>query len=144
MNFHETRMGRIFFESQLPQLIHAINCLTTALSRPVPPVVLPAAADPKFLDSLFFGSYEPEIYRVTPESRQLGRTVDLAHKALTEVLSEEGRERLVDYEAAMSKRNTAVMELAYESGVRVAVQMIVAGLSHPLAPQTDKSNESEE
>ena len=143
MNFHETRMGRIFFESQLPTLIHAINGLTAALSRPVPPGVLPAA-DPKFLDSLFFGSYEPEIYQVTPESRQLGRTVDLAHKALTEVLSEEGRERLADYEAAVSKRNTAVAELAYESGVRVAVQMIVAGLSCPLAPQTDKSDESEE
>lgn len=144
MQFYETRMGRIFFEHQFPQLIKAVNELTAALSRPAPTVGLPVAADPKFLDSLFFGGYEPEIYQVTPESQRLGRAVILAYDALTETLSEESKERLSAYEAALSERNTAVSELAYESGVRAAVQMIVAGLSRPVVPQSDKTTESEE
>ena len=81
------------------------------------------------MHDLFFGDYEPEVYQVTPEIQQLGRAVSSAHIALVETLSEEGLRRLNAYEKALSERNAAVTELAYESGVRAAVQMIVAGLS---------------
>lgn len=128
MQFYETQMGCAFFEHQVPQLITAVEKIAATLSRPVLPVSVPEA-DPKFLHDLFFGSYEPEVYQVTPEIQQLGRAVSSAHIALAETLSEEGRKRLDAYEKALSERNAAVTELAYESGVRAAVQMIVAGLS---------------
>ena len=128
MQFYETKMGRAFFEHQVPQLITAVEKIAAALSRPVLPVSVPEA-DPKFLHELFFGKYEPEVYQVTPEIQQLGRAVSSAHIALAETLSEEGRKRLDTYEKALSERNAAVTELAYESGARAAVQMIVAGLS---------------
>jgi len=131
MNFHETKMGHIFFEHQLPQLIKAVNALTAALSTPAPAVGLPVSPDPMFLDSLFFGRYQPEVYEVSSESRRLNHAINLAHKALMETLPEQCREKLETYEAALSERNTAVAELAYESGVRVAVQMIMSGLSRP-------------
>lgn len=38
---------------------------------------------------------------------------------------------LEEYETAVSERNIAVTERAYEAGVRAAVQMIMAGLSRP-------------
>lgn len=144
MNFYETKMGRIFFEHHVPQLINAVNALTAVLSRPTQTADLSLAADPKFLRDLYFGSYEPGVYKVSPEIRQLDRAVSLAHEALSEMLSEEGHKSLDAYEAALSERNTAVIEQAYESGVRIAVQMIVAGLSQPAASQTNKSHESEE
>lgn len=128
MQFYETKMGHAFFEHQVPQLITAVEKLVAALSRPPLPVTMPEA-DPKFLHDLFFGKYEPEVYQVIPEIQQLGRAVSSAHIALAETLSEEGRKRLDAYEKALSERNAAVTELAYESGVRAAVQMIVAGLS---------------
>lgn len=130
MQFHETRMGHVFFEHQVPQLIAAVENLAAALSRPASAAALPEA-DPKFLHDLFFGRYEPEVYQVAPEIKQLGRIVTEAHDALAETLSEEGLRRLDAYEKALSAQNAAVTELAYESGVRVAVQMIVAGLSRP-------------
>lgn len=37
--------------------------------------------------------------------------------------------QLEEYETALSERNIAVTEQAYQAGIRVAVQMIVAGLS---------------
>ena len=138
MQFYETKMGRNFFEHQVPQLIAAVEKIAAAISKTVPPAILPAEADPKFLHSLFFGSYEPEVYQVTPESQQLGKAVSAAHDALKETLSEEGQKRLDVYEKALTERKAAVTELAYESGVRAAVQMILAGLSHQTAPQTDK------
>lgn len=131
MQFYETKMGHIFFEHQVPQLITAVEKLAAALSRPTLPITIPEA-NPKFMHDLFFGSYEPEVYQVTPEIQQLGRAVSNAHIALAETVSEEGQKRLDTYEKALSERNAAVTELAYESGVRAAVQLIMAGLSSPV------------
>ena len=123
MEFYQTQMGRAFFERQLPQLIDAVNALAAALSKPVPAAVLPVSADPNFLRNLFFGDYEPEIFK------RLGQTVSQDYKALTATLSEDSMKLLEEYETAVSERNIAVTERAYEAGIRAAVQMIVAGLS---------------
>lgn len=131
MEFYQTQMGRIFFERQIPQLIEAVNGLTAALSKPASAAVLPVSADPSFLRNLFFGDYEPEIFKVSPELQRLGQTVSQDYKALTATLSEDSMKLLEEYETAVSERNIAVTERAYEAGVRAAVQMIMAGLSRP-------------
>ncbi len=129
MEFYQTQMGRAFFERQLPQLIDAVNALAAALSKPIPAAVLPVSADPKFLRDLFFGDYEPEIFKVSPELQRLGQTVSQDYKALTATLSGDSMKLLEEYETALSERNIAVTEQAYQAGIRIAVQMIVAGLS---------------
>ncbi len=129
MNFHETKMGHVFFEHQVPQLIDAVKALTAALSKSAPAAVLPLSADPSFLRDLFFGNYEPEIYKVSPELQQLNRVVDQDHKSLVATLSEDSLKYLEEYETALSERNVAVTEQAYKAGVHAAVQMILAGLS---------------
>jgi hypothetical protein len=131
MNFYETKMGHIFFEHQVPHLINALNTLTTLLTKPVPAVALPVSVDPKFLRDLFFGDYEPEIYKVSPELRKLNRTVAQDYKSLTATLPEDSIKQLEEYKAAVSARNIAVTEQAYKAGVHAAVQMILAGLSQP-------------
>ena len=132
MEFYQTQMGRAFFERQVPQLIDAVNALATALSKPAPAAVLPVAADSNFLRDLFFGDYEPEIYKVSPELQRFNRAVDQAHTSLVATLPEDSMAQLEEYETALSERNIAVTEQAYQAyqaGIRVAVQMIVAGLS---------------
>ena len=52
-----------------------------------------------------------------------------AHDALVETLSKESRDRLDRYLEIAVDRSAADARLAYESGFRTAVQMIVAGLS---------------
>ena len=128
MEFYQTQMGRAFFERQVPQLIDAVNALATALSKPAPAAVLPVAADSNFLRDLFFGDYEPEIYKVSPELQRFNRAVDQAHTSLVATLPEDSVAQLEEYETALSERNIAVTEQAYQAGIRVAVQMIVAGL----------------
>ena len=129
MEFYQTQMGRAFFERQVPQLIDAVNALAAALSKPTPAAVLPVAADSNFLRDLFFGDYEPEIYKVSPELQRFNRAVDQAHTSLVATLPEDSVAQLEEYETALSERNIAVTEQAYQAGIRVAVQMIVAGLS---------------
>lgn len=129
MEFYQTQMGRAFFGRQLPQLIDAVNALAAALSKSVPAAVLPVSADPNFLRNLFFGDYEPEIFKVSLELQRLGQTVSQDYKALTATLSEDSMKLLEEYETALSERNIAVTEQAYQAGIRIAVQMIVAGLS---------------
>ena len=135
MEFYQTQMGRAFFERQLPQLIDAVNALAAALSKPVPAAVLPVTVDPKFMRDLFFGDYEPEIFKVSPELQRLGQTVSQDYKALTATLSEDSMKLLEEYETAVSERNIAVTEQAYEAGIRAAVQMIMAGLSRPASSE---------
>lgn len=143
MDFHETKMGHHFFERQFPQLIAALNALTAALSKPVlTAATLPVSVDPEFLSDLFFGDYEPEIYKVSPELQRLNQIVNQDYKSLVATLSEDSVKRLAEYETALSKRNVAVTEQAYKAGVHAAVQMILAGLSDPATGQ-GKEREAE-
>ena len=135
MEFYQTQMGRAFFERQVPQLIDAVNALAAALSKPAPATVLPVAADSNFLRDLFLGDYEPEIYKVSPELQRFNRAVDQAHTSLVATLPEDSMAQLEEYETALSERNIAVMEQAYQAGIRVAVQMIVAGLSPSISSE---------
>lgn len=131
MNFHDTQMGRTFFEHQLPQLIQSIQALTAVLDRSTQTVTLPVEADPEFLSDLYYGNYEAAIFVATPESREYTRAINAHHDELTALLSEEGLAKLEAYTQALSRRDDADMEQAYESGFRTAVQMIVAGLARP-------------
>ena len=142
MDFHETRMGHNFFEHQLPELIKALNRLSATLSGPVPASGLPVSPDPKFLHDLYFDRYVPEVFEVQMETRQLNQAVSQARKTLVETLPEESKKKLEVYEAALSERNTDLTELAYESGVRAAVQIIMAGLSLPVPPAPGEDKEA--
>ena len=129
MNFHETKMGHIFFEHQLPKLINAIQTLTAALDKPAQQVTLPVEGDPEFLSDLYFGNYEPGIFKSAPEGEKLIQKLNDAYDALVETLSEESRVRLDHYLEIAADRGATDARLAYESGFRTAVQMFVAGLS---------------
>ncbi len=131
MNFHETRMGHDFFGRQLPQLIQSIQALTAALDKPARAAVLPVEADPEFLSELYYGNYEPGLFKQTAEMSEVNQAVNEAYHALEKVLTEQGRETLETYLDAAAARNTADMKRAYESGFRTAVQMVMAGLSRP-------------
>lgn len=95
MNFHNTKMGHIFFERQLPQLIRSIDALAAALGKPAQPVVLPVEADPEFLSKLYLGEYESAPFQQTPEGAELTRAVNKAHEELEALLPESCHEKLM-------------------------------------------------
>ena len=135
MNFYETKMGHIFFNHQMPELIRTLQEIATALSKPAPAAVqLKDVGEPDFLHNLFYGNYEPDIYGCVTVPSRLDQNVKEAEKALLPALGE-SKKLFEQYQAAVSERNSAIVEQSYCCGYRTAVQMIVSGLTAP-PPQT--------
>ena len=135
MNFHETKMGTIFFNQQIPELIKALRDIATALSKPVPAAIrLAETGEPDFLHNLFYGNYEPDIYGCVTVPSRLDQNVKEAEKALLPALGQSQR-LFEQYQTAVSERDSAIAEQSYCCGYRTAVQMIVSGLT-ALQPQT--------
>ena len=134
MNFHETKMGTIFFNQQIPELIKALRDIATALSKPVPAAIrLAETGEPDFLHNLFYGNYEPDIYGCVTVPSRLDQNVKEAEKALLPALGQSQR-LFEQYQTAVSERDSAIAEQSYCCGYRTAVQMIVSGLT-TLPPQ---------
>lgn len=129
MSFYKTQIGRHFFERQIPQLIKAVEGLASAISKPAQTAVLPVEPDSEFLSELYYGNYEPGLFKEVPETSELTHAVNDAYAFLAETLSEESKERLELYLDKQSERHCANIKRAYESGFRTAMQLVFAGLS---------------
>lgn len=141
MNFHETKMGAVFFNCQLPELIRALREIADTLKKPATAAVrLTDTGAPDFLHNLFYGNYEPDIYGCVTAPSELDRHVKEAEKALLPALGA-SRPLFEQYQAAVSERNSAIAEQSYCCGYRTAVQMIVSGLA---APQQQTGGEQDE
>ena len=133
MNFYETKMGHIFFNHQMPELIRTLQEIATALSKPAPAAVqLKDVGEPDFLHNLFYGNYEPDIYGCVTVPSRLDQNVKEAEKALLPALGE-SKKLFEQYQAAIYERSS-IAEQSYCCGYRTAVQMIVSGLT-TLPPQ---------
>lgn len=131
MNFYETKMGHIFFNHQMPELIRTLREIATALSKPAPAAVqLKDVGEPDFLHNLFYGNYEPDIYGCVTVPSRLDQNVKEAEKALLPALGQ-SKKLFEQYQRAVSERNSAVAEQSYCCGYRTAVQMIVSGFAMP-------------
>lgn len=129
MNFHETKMGTIFFSHQIPELIKALREIATALSKPAPAAIqLTETGEPNFLHNLFYGNYEPDIYGCVTVPSRLDQNVKEAEKALVPALGQSQR-LFEQYQTAVSERDSVIAEQSYCCGYRTAVQMIVSGLT---------------
>lgn len=87
MNLHETEYGRRFFNSQLPSLIKALERIAENLSAPKQSLSADFVADPDFLHDLYYGDYEPSVFKTQSEHQK-----QLNH---TSALDEENRDHLL-------------------------------------------------
>lgn len=138
MNLHETAMGQRFFNVQLPALINTLKDIAAALSHPAPSAIS-FPADPRFLTSLYYGEYEADVFKPDKRLAPFNQAVQQKEKALLPLLSNEASIAFEQYQAAVQCRNSAVLEQAYASGYRTAVQMFAAGLG----PQPPVCTEAE-
>lgn len=141
MDFHETAYGRVFFNSQLPQLIRVLGELSKSIRDARQSLSKGTAINPDFLHDLYFGDYEPLVFKEqSGELKELNRRVSDAEHSLRQVLS--GTPDLLlafdVYQRAADERGSAVTEQAFESGYQTAINMLVAGL---VTPQDGKNEE---
>ena len=130
MEFFQTRMGQEFFTKQLPSLIRSLERLGEVLT---PRVAMPGMeADPEFLSKLYYGDGALPDGKITPEGRRLYEKVSVAHEELETALSEEGKRKLDAYDRVATKRASYQEERAFEAGVRLAMQTVLAGITRPV------------
>lgn len=140
MNLHETAIGQRFFNVQLPALINTLKDIAAALSRPAPSAIS-FPADPRFLTSLYYGEYEADVFKPDKRLAPFNQAVQQKEKALLPLLSNEASIAFEQYQAAVQCRNSAVLEQAYASGYRTAVQMFAAGLGpQPPIPEHEEDS----
>ena len=60
MNFHETALGRRFFEGQLPQLITALKEISAALNAPKPVMQMNTEYREDYLVQLYYTNFDPD------------------------------------------------------------------------------------
>ena len=97
--------------------------------------------EPNFLHDLYYGEYEPSVFKEQDKKQQvLNHTVSAAETALRGELSKTpaALAAFEVYQTAAGERNSAVIEQAFESGYRTAMQMLFAGLVS--APPEDHAN----
>ena len=149
MNFYETKMGNIFFNSQIPKLISALQDIASALSKPAPAInpggtalLKPAPAirmdsmaDPDFLHDLLYWMYETEVFGNRAQLAPFDADVTQAEGLLLPAL-DQSRELFEQYQAAVSRRNDAEIERAFCIGYRAGAHALLNGLCAPQPRQT--------
>lgn len=140
MNFHETDLRKQFFTLHIPQMIEALREIAATLKRPAivnrPPDL--AEQENDILSDIYNFEYMPEsqTYR---KNDPLNRKVQETMNALLESLSPEQKELFLQYEAAENARGGSISCCAYKDGVRLAVQIIMAGCTIPAQTQKETS-----
>ena len=135
MNFHETIMGKRFFESQLPQLIQALRDI--AARQPQPVAVIDLAGEPEAPDLLKTLYQQSAVFEHTETLHQYNLAAIKAQKGFLPYLSAESRTAFDEYQQIVENRCGDLSELAYRTGFETAVQLILAGLLMPRKEQAD-------
>ncbi len=101
---------------------------------------LPLTGEDYIHGKLYLGEYESAPFQQTLEGAELTRAVNAAHEELEALLPEGCHEKLMKYQDTLTVREGVDLQRAYESGFRTAVQMMAAGLSRPVAGQTEANH----
>ena len=134
-HFYESGYGRAFFSTQLPNLVRAIEKLSTSITDSRQPLAQEVELNPQFLRDLYRGDYEPLNHK-----KQIKELIELNHRvadienSLRQMIFGFPKDLTDSFDAyldAISERNSAEMEQAFEAGYQTAINMLVAGLVPP-------------
>lgn len=89
------------------------------------------------LKELYYGTYEPEAFQRNEQTNLLDQKVIAAEKLLHGGLSKLSEEQLNRYQLAVSERNGKIAEQAFQSGFRLAMQLVLTGCIEPTAGKGD-------
>ena len=141
LNFHETIYGHRFFEAQLPNLIKAMERIADGLAHLEAGSPQSAAPTSSFLHDLYYGDYEPSVFKTqSSEQEKMDKSVSAAEAALRNILqkSPSAIKAFEAYQIAVGEQHGAVTEQAFESGFQTAFQMLLAGLPLPEGTHDDE------
>lgn len=131
MNFHETALGRRFFEGQLPQLITVLKEISAALNAPKPVMQMNTEYREDYLVQLYYTNFDPD----TAPDRETHAFYDSAiaqmQDEIRDAVTGELWQKIEHSYSTIATRAAAEREQAFAAGFRTAMTMMVCGLSVP-------------
>lgn len=117
------------FDAQLPHLIKALERIADGLTRPKMSLPHGMTIEPNFLHDLYYGEYEPSVLRSRTKSSRYLTTqyLRLRPPCVGTLKTPAALAAFEVYQTAAGERNSAVIEQAFESGYRTAMQMLFLG-----------------
>jgi len=131
MEFHETQMGRRFFEGQLPKLIHVLEDIASSLSQKAVPLSLPTELPENFLEELYYGNLEIGVCSREGYTNHYEKEIISMQDELQAKLTPEQWVLYQECNALIGERNLKEANRMFQHGFRLAVNLIVAGLRTP-------------
>jgi len=131
MQFHETELGKRFFQGQLPELISALTDIAAALKTPALAYQLQQSVPEDFLRDLYLGNYDPSDISATSQEKEVMPEVIAIQEQLRERLYQGEWDLFERYCSLQSAIGTIDREQAFAAGFRSATTLIAAGLSAP-------------
>ena len=138
MVFHETKMGKCFFESQLPKLIQTLESISKALERKNTPAVLPVSVPENYLEELYHGNINLGVFSSEQFSKERMKPAIQYQEQLQKQLTEEQWELFLKYNAASGNYASEEACRMFQNGFRLAVNLIAAGLGTPKQEEEEK------
>lgn len=129
MNFHETVLGKRFFERQLPQLLSSLKELSASLRSPRPMLQVNTAADTQeLLVQLYYTTFDPET-APDPETHAFyNSAIAQMQDEIRAEVSAELWQKIEHTYTIIATRSAAEREQAYVAGFQTAMSMISCAL----------------
>lgn len=138
-DFHDMKYGCHLFRFQPPSLIKALeredDCLDRSGTAPHG-----AVPDSNFLRDLYYGDYEPSIFKEqSGRQMELNRAASAAETILREAMrgSPDTLRAFEAYLIAVGEQQSTVTEQIFESGYETAMQMLLVGTGQAGAYQAE-------
>ncbi len=133
MNFHETKMGRIFFEGTVPRIATALETIAKRLDMSATAAVLPGICEvpADFLAELYQGSYDPSDEPDNEDVAHCTAEILTEENALRATVSPDTWKQFDHILSLVNKRGDRQREQAFAAGFRSAMMMVMAGLTRP-------------
>ena len=132
MQFHETRAGKLFFESQLPKLISALTDISASLKNRGTAYIIKPEIPEDFLTDLYYGNYDPSGCPNTDMENELTPEMIAVQQHIRGSVDQEVWEWIERYRSLLDGCHAAEREQAFAAGFRSAMTMLAAGLSQPI------------
>ncbi len=129
MDFHDTKMGQAFYQSQLPRLIAAVEKLTSALKASTPVYQMAQAVPEDFLTDLYYGRYDPSGLPNSASVEEYTLKIIAFQEQLREVVTPEVWDLIEQYRTLLDCRGIHERGQAFTAGFQSAMTMVAAGLA---------------
>lgn len=128
MEFHDTVMGKRFFDAQFPRLLQVLENISKSLSRETEPINIPVDIPENFLEDLYYGNLELGSVSREDYCNEKNKEIVELQEELKAQLTKEQWELFLKYSLLINDRDINECVRMFKHGYRTAIRLVLAGV----------------